>query len=58
MKRLAVYATMMIVVFFVCGMVNPSWAGIKADIDEQANLEVGIWQPRGRHLGAGLVSVG
>jgi hypothetical protein len=34
---------MMIVVFFVCGMVNPSWAGIKADIDEQANLEVGIW---------------
>ncbi|UCG81128.1 MAG: porin [Desulfobacterales bacterium] len=43
MKRLAIYATMIIVVFFVCGMVSPSWAGIKADIDEQANLEVGIW---------------
>jgi hypothetical protein len=43
MKRLAVFATAMIVVFFVFGMVSPSWAGIKADIDEQANLEVGIW---------------
>jgi hypothetical protein len=43
MKRLAVYAAMMFVVFFVSGMVSPSWAGIKADIDEQANLEVGIW---------------
>jgi hypothetical protein len=43
MKRLAVLSTTMIVVFFVCGMVSPSWAGIKADIDEQASLEVGIW---------------
>jgi hypothetical protein len=43
MKKLAAFSTMMIVALFVCGMVSPSWAGIKADIDEQAHLEVGIW---------------
>lgn len=43
MKKLAVLSTMIIVALVVCGMVSPSWAGIKADIDEQAHLEVGIW---------------
>lgn len=43
MKKLAVLAKMMIVLLFVCGMVSPSWAGIKMEIDEQTKGEVGIW---------------
>ncbi len=43
MNRLSVFAAMLIVASFVCGMGSPSWAGIKAEINEQANLEVGIW---------------
>ena len=43
MKKLAVLAKVMIVLFCVCGMVSPSWAGIKMEIDEQTKGEVGIW---------------
>ena len=31
------------VLFFVCGMGSPSWAGIKMEIDEQTKGEIGIW---------------
>lgn len=43
MKKLAVLAKTMMVLLFVCVMMSPSWAGIKMQIDEQTNLEVGIW---------------
>ena len=43
MKKLAVLAKMMVVLFFVCAMAGPSWAGIKMDLGEHTNLEVGIW---------------
>ncbi|MCK4487524.1 MAG: porin, partial [Desulfobacterales bacterium] len=43
MKKVAVLAKVMIVLFCVCGMVSPSWAGIKMEIDEQTKGEVGIW---------------
>lgn len=43
MKKSAVLARMVIVLFFVCGMVMPSLAGIKMEIDEQTKGEVGIW---------------
>jgi hypothetical protein len=43
MKKLPVLAKMMMVLLCVCGMVSPSWAGIKMEIDEQTKGEVGIW---------------
>ncbi len=43
MKKVAVLAKVMIVLFCVCGMVSPSWAGIKMEIDEHTKGEVGIW---------------
>ena len=43
MKKSAVFAKMVIVLFFVCGMVSPCWAGIKMEINEQTRGEIGIW---------------
>ena len=43
MKKLAVLANMLIVLFLVCAMEGPAWAGIKAEIDEQTKGEIGIW---------------
>jgi hypothetical protein len=43
MKKLVVLTNMMIVLFFVCTMASPSWAGIKMEIDEQTKGEIGIW---------------
>ena len=43
MKKSAVLARMVIVLFFVCGMLGRSWAGIKMEIDEKTKGEVGIW---------------
>ncbi|MCK4389919.1 MAG: porin [Desulfobacterales bacterium] len=43
MKKLAVLAKMMIVLLCVLGLMSPSWAGIKMEIDEQTKGEVGIW---------------
>lgn len=43
MKKSAVLARMVIVLFFVCGMVGRSWAEIKMEIDEKTKGEVGIW---------------
>ena len=43
MKKLVGLVKIMTVVLFVCGMVSPSWAGIKMEIDEQTKGEVGIW---------------
>jgi predicted porin len=43
MKRLAVFSTTIVVAFLVCGMMNPASAGIKVDVGDNANLEVGIW---------------
>jgi hypothetical protein len=43
MKKLAVLAKMMVVLLFVCAMAGPSWAGIKMELGEHTNLEVGIW---------------
>ncbi len=43
MKKLVVLTNMMIVLFLVCTMVSPSWAGIKMEIDEQTKGEIGIW---------------
>jgi len=43
MKKLAVMAKMVIVLFCAWGFVSPSWAGIKMEIDEQTKGEVGIW---------------
>jgi hypothetical protein len=43
MKKIAVLAKMMVLLLFVCAMVSPSWAGIKMDLGEHTNLEVGIW---------------
>ena len=34
---------MVIVLFFVCGIVSPSRAGFKMEIDEQTKGEIGIW---------------
>jgi hypothetical protein len=42
-KKLAVLATMMIVLLCIGGMVNPARAGFKVEIDEQTKGEVGIW---------------
>ena len=42
MKKLVGLVKIMTVVLFVCGMVSPSWAGIKMEIDEQTKGEVGI----------------
>ena len=43
MKKLAVLANILIILFLVCAMVSPAWAGIKAEIDEQTRGEIGIW---------------
>jgi len=43
MKKLAVLARTMLVLLCVCGLANPSWAGIKMEIDEQTKGEIGIW---------------
>jgi hypothetical protein len=43
MKRLSVFATMFIVASFVCGMVGPSWAGYKMEVNEHTRGEIGIW---------------
>jgi hypothetical protein len=43
MKKLAVLVNILIVLFLVCAMVGPAWAGIKAEIDEQTKGEIGIW---------------
>ena len=43
MKKLVGLVKIMTVVLFVCGIVSPSWAGIKMEIDEQTKGEVGIW---------------
>ena len=43
MKKSAVLAGMVMVLFFVCGMVSPCWAGFKMEINEQTRGEIGIW---------------
>jgi len=43
MKKSAVLAKMVMVLFFVCGMVSPCWAGFKMEINEQTKGEIGIW---------------
>ena len=43
MKNLPVLVNILIVLFLVCAMVGPAWAGIKAEIDEQTKGEIGIW---------------
>lgn len=43
MKKSAVLAKIVIVLVFVCGIVSPSWGGIKMEINEQIKGEVGIW---------------
>ena len=43
MKKSEVLARMVMVLFFICGMGSPSWAGIKMEIDEQTKGEIGIW---------------
>lgn len=43
MKKSAVLARMVMVLFFVCGMVSPCWAGFKMEINEQTKGEIGIW---------------
>jgi hypothetical protein len=43
MKKSAVLARMVMVLFFVCGMQSPCWAGFKMEINEQTRGEIGIW---------------
>lgn len=43
MKKLAVLARMVMVLFFVFGMLSPCWAGFKMEINEQTKAEIGIW---------------
>jgi len=43
MKKSAVLAKIVMVLFFVCGMVSPCWAGFKMEINEQTKGEIGIW---------------
>ena len=43
MKKSVVLAEMAVVLFFVCGMLSPCWAGIKMEINEQTKGEIGIW---------------
>ncbi|MGD9245419.1 MAG: selenite/tellurite reduction operon porin ExtI [Desulfobacterales bacterium] len=43
MKNSAVLVRMVMVLFFVCGMVNPCRAGFKMEINEQTKGEIGIW---------------
>jgi len=43
MKKLAVLARIVMVLFFVCGMLSPCWAGFKMEINEQTKGEIGIW---------------
>jgi len=42
-KESALLAKMVMVLFFVCGMLSPCWAGIKMEIDEHTKGEIGIW---------------
>ncbi len=43
MKKMALIGKMMLVFMCVLLMVSPSWAGIKAEIDETTRGEIGIW---------------
>ena len=43
MKKSAVLVGMVIVLFFVCEMVTPCWAGFKMELNEQTKGEIGIW---------------
>jgi len=43
MKGLALLAKMMLMLLCVLVMVGPSWAGIKMELDDQTNGEIGIW---------------
>lgn len=43
MKKSVVLAGMVMVLFFVCGMLSPCRAGFKMEFDEQTKGEIGIW---------------
>ncbi|MBW2090486.1 MAG: hypothetical protein JRI37_16195 [Deltaproteobacteria bacterium] len=43
MKKSAVLVKMVMVLFFVCGILGPCWAGFKMEINEQTRGEIGIW---------------
>jgi len=43
MRKLGFLVGMMMVLFFVCGMVTPGWAGFKVELNEQTKGEIGIW---------------
>ncbi|RLB85494.1 MAG: hypothetical protein DRH24_01935 [Deltaproteobacteria bacterium] len=43
MRKLGFLVGMMMVLLFVCGMLNPCWAGFKMELNEQTKAEIGIW---------------
>jgi hypothetical protein len=43
MKKLLVLARVVMVLFFVFGMLSPCWAGFKFEINEEAKGEIGFW---------------
>jgi len=43
MKNVALLAKMMLVLCCVVVMANPSWAGIKMELDDQTRGEIGLW---------------
>jgi hypothetical protein len=43
MKRSVVLGGLVMVLFFVFGMLSPCWAGFKMEINEQTKGEIGIW---------------
>jgi hypothetical protein len=43
MKKSAVLVGMIMVLFFVFGMLSPCWAGFKMELNEETQGEIGIW---------------